>query len=146
MKEEFKENSIVRLNDNCYEDKKHRGNTSLELLNFKLTENPPLPIHAVSGWAFHKINTMAKRTKLTFEMINLDDDYIVDPNSIYINGWLPNWQMLDEFLFKKEDSNLPELIDNMKSGKMYQVELEIWVDSDDYRHWIDFKVLDSGLV
>jgi hypothetical protein len=52
----------------------------------------------------------------------------------------------DEFLFKKEDSNLPELIDNMESGKMYQVELEIWVDSDDYREWIDFKVLDSGLV
>lgn len=25
MKEEFKENSIVRLNDNCYEDEKHRG-------------------------------------------------------------------------------------------------------------------------
>lgn len=36
--------------------------------------------------------------------------------------------------------------ENMESGKMYQVELEIWVDSDDYRHWIDFKVLDSGLV
>lgn len=89
---------------------------------------------------------MAEKTKLTFEMINLDDDYIVDPNSIFINGWLPNWQMLDEFLFKKEDSNLSELIENMESGKMYQVELEIWVDSDDYRHWIDFKVLDSGLV
>jgi len=123
---------------------KHR--TLIELQNFKLTENPPFFIHAVSGCAFHKINTMAERTELTFEMINLDDDYIVDPNSIFINGWLPNWQILDEFLFKKEDSNLPELIDNMESGKMYQVELEIWVDSDDYRHWIDFKVLDSGLV
>ena len=116
------------------------------LQNFKLTETPPFFIHAVSGWASHKINTMAKRTELTFEMINLDDDYVVDPNSIFINGLLPNWQMLDEFLFKKEDSNLPELIENMESGKMYQVDLEIWVDSDDYRHWIDFKVLDSGLV
>ena len=93
-----------------------------------------------------KRGSKMQRTKLTFEMINLDDDYIVDPNSIFINGWLPNWQMLDEFLFKKEDSNLPELIESMESGKMYQVELEIWVDSDDYRHWIDFKVLDSGLV
>ena len=27
-----------------------------------------------------------QRTKLTFEMINLDDDYIVDQNSIFING------------------------------------------------------------
>ena len=54
--------------------------------------------------------------------------------------------MLDEFLFKKENSNLSELIENMGSGKIYRVELEIWVDSDDYRHWIDFKVLDSGLV
>jgi hypothetical protein len=28
----------------------------LELVvqNFKLTENPPFFIHAVSGWAFHK--------------------------------------------------------------------------------------------
>jgi hypothetical protein len=101
--------------------------------------------YIVAGLSY-KIKTMTERTKLVFEMINLDDDYIVDPNSIFINGWLPNWQMLDEFLFKKEDSNLPELIDNMESGKMYQVELEIWVDSDDYRDWIDFKVLDSGLV
>jgi len=37
-----------------------------------------------------KLNTMAEKTKLTFEMINLYDDYIVDPNSIFINGWLPN--------------------------------------------------------
>ena len=33
---------------------KHR--TLIELLNFKLTENPPFFIHAVSGWAFHKSN------------------------------------------------------------------------------------------
>jgi hypothetical protein len=89
---------------------------------------------------------MAKKTKIIFEMINLDDDYIVDPNSIFINGWILNWQMLDEFLFTKENSNLHELIENMESGKMYQVELEIWLDSDDYRHWIDFKVLDFGLL
>ena len=89
---------------------------------------------------------MEGRTKLIFEMINLGGDYIVDPNSIFINGWLPNWQMVNEFLFKKIDSNLPELIQNMESGKMYQVELEIWLDSDDDRYWIDFKVLDSGLV
>lgn len=95
---------------------------------------------------FTNSNKMAQKTKLIFEMINLDDDYIVDPNSIFINGRLPNWLMLDEFLFKKENSNLPELIENMESGKIYRVELEIWVDSDDYRHWIDFEVLDSGLV
>lgn len=90
-------------------------------------------------------NKKMQRTKLTFEMINIDDDCIVDPNSIFINGWIPNWQMLDEFLFKKEDSNLPELIESMEGSKMYQVELEIWLDSDDYRHWIVFEVLDSGL-
>ncbi len=86
-----------------------------------------------------------EKTKLIFEMINFDDDYIVDPNSIFINGYVPNWTMLDDFLFQKDDSNLPELIENMVSGEMYQVELEIWEDSDDYRSWIDFKVLDSGL-
>lgn len=89
---------------------------------------------------------MKENTKLNFEMINLDDDYIVDPNSIFINGWIPNWNMLDDFLFSKEESNLPELIENMESGKTYQVQLEIFIDSDDYRSWIDFKVLDSSLV
>jgi len=31
--------------------------TKLELQNFKLTENPPFFIHAVSGWAFSQIET-----------------------------------------------------------------------------------------
>ena len=79
-------------------------------------------------------------------MINFDDDYIVDPNAIFINGVIPNWTMLEDFLFKKEDSYLPELIENMESGKTYQVELEIWEDSDDYRSWLDYKVLNSYLV
>lgn len=35
---------------------KHR--TKLELQNFKLTENPPFYIHAVSGWAFTKLKKM----------------------------------------------------------------------------------------
>ena len=35
---------------------------------------------------------MAERTKLTFEMINLDDDYIVA--QIFCKGWLPNWMNL----------------------------------------------------
>jgi hypothetical protein len=87
-----------------------------------------------------------QNTKLTFEMINFDDDYIVDPNAIFINGVIPNWTMLEDFLFKKEDSYLPELIENMESGKTYQVELEIWEDSDDYRSWLDYKVLNSYLV
>ena len=29
--------------------------TLIELQNFKLIENPPFFIHAVSGWAFHKL-------------------------------------------------------------------------------------------
>lgn len=89
---------------------------------------------------------MSVKTKLIFEMINFDDDYIIDPNSIFINGWLPNWQILEEFLFKKEDSNLPEIIENIESGKMYQIELEIWEDSDDYNTWIDFKVISCNIL
>lgn len=138
-----KAKELLKNADTGTNDCKHYNNGFIDGVEYAIKA---LHKHAVSGSTSHKINTMAERTKLTFQMINFDDDYIVDPNSIFINGWLPNWQMLDEFLFKKEDSNLPELIDDMKSGKMYQVELEIWVDSDDYRHWIDFKVLDSGLV
>ena len=33
------------------------------LLNFKLTENPPFFIHAVSGWAFTKIDKMTYEIK-----------------------------------------------------------------------------------
>ena len=93
------------------------------------------------------LKIMSKQdTKLTFEMIKLDDDFIVDPNSIFINGWIPNWKHLEEFLFEKKDSNLSELIEDIESGKMYQVELEVWTDSDDFGSWIDYRVLDSCLV
>ncbi len=33
------------------------------LLNFKLTENPPFFIHAVSGWAFTKFDKMTDEIK-----------------------------------------------------------------------------------
>ena len=89
---------------------------------------------------------MARKTKIIFEMSKIDDVCIVYPNSIFINGWIPNWHMLNDFLFQKENNNLNELIQDMQEKKIYQVELEIWIDSDDFRDWIDFKVLDSGLV
>lgn len=87
-----------------------------------------------------------KKTKLIFQMGKFNDDYIVDPNSIFINGYIFNWDMLGDFLFKKEDSNLPELIENMEDSKMYEVELDTWIDSDDFRHWIDFKVVQYGII
>ena len=37
--------------------------TLIELQNFKLTENPPFFIHAVSGWAFTKIDKMTYEIK-----------------------------------------------------------------------------------
>ena len=87
-----------------------------------------------------------KKTRLLFQMGKFDEKYIVDPNSIFINGWIYNWRMLTEFLFEEKDSNLPELIENMEDSKMYEVELDIWIDSDDFRSWIDFSVLQSGVV
>lgn len=87
-----------------------------------------------------------EKTKLNFEMINLDNDFIIDPCSIFINGFIPNWIELEKFLFHKEDSNLPELIENIESGKTYYIELEIWEDSDDFRSWLDFKVISTELV
>ena len=70
---------------------------------------------------------MAERTKLIFEMINLDDDYIVDPNSIFINGWLPNWQMLDEFL-----------LNNTQDLKEYKNvnDFPIWNTSEKVDKWL----------
>jgi len=32
----------------------------------------------------------------------------------------------------------------MEDSKMYEVELDIWIDSDDFRSWIDFSVLQSA--
>lgn len=85
---------------------------------------------------------MPKKTHLIFEMY----DYIVDPNSIFINGWLPNWQMLDAFLFA-ENSDLNEITGDLNvSEKTCRVELNIWVDSDDFTNWIDFDVLSVNLV
>lgn len=82
-----------------------------------------------------------ERTKLSFEMFKMDNSCIVDPNSIFINGYLPHWTMLNDFLFEKEGSYLLEMIDDMNNSKSYFVELEILEDSDDYRFWIDYNVV-----
>lgn len=79
-------------------------------------------------------------------MIKQGEDFFVDPNSIFINGYVFNWQMLNDFLFKKEDSNLPEIVENMIDSKSYEVELEIWEDSDDFRAWIDFDILSTSFL
>jgi hypothetical protein len=89
---------------------------------------------------------MKTKTKLLFQMIKQGEDFFVDPNSIFINGYVFNWQMLNDFLFKKEDSNLPEIVENMIDSKSYEVELEIWEDSDDFRAWIDFDILSTSFL
>jgi len=87
-----------------------------------------------------------KKTRLLFQFGKFGDSYLIDPNSIFINGWIFNWQMLNDFLFKEEESNLPELIEHMADSKMYEIELDIWQDSDDYRSWIDFSVITYSII
>lgn len=84
-----------------------------------------------------------KKTVLIFKMFRILESYVVDPNSIYIGGWF-NWNLVNDFLFgEKEQSNLPELIDGMPENVPFEIELEVWEDSDDYRSWLDFKVINT---
>lgn len=79
-------------------------------------------------------------------MGKFNDNYFVDPNSIYIAGWIHNWQMLSDFLFEEENSILPELIENIEENKMYEVDLDTWLDSDDDKSWIEYSINNAELI
>lgn len=87
------------------------------------------------------------RTKVIFDLIKLEENnLIVDPNSICVNGYF-KWYLLDEFLFEgfPNDDYVEEFFDKMKEGECYEVEIEVWEDSDDDNTWIDYKILNHLL-
>lgn len=79
------------------------------------------------------------KTIIQFEIVKLsENNFVIDPTAIYIRGWF-NHNMLNELL--TSENYLNDLGEGMEEGKTKTMTLEIWEDSDDYRSWIDYKVL-----
>ena len=87
-----------------------------------------------------------KNTIIAFDLARLaDTEFVLDPNSFAMNGMI-GWHYLDEFLWKETDW-YAEVWDNKKNEILdscaKHVIMEIWLDSDDYRSWIDFEVINE---
>lgn len=84
------------------------------------------------------------KTRIEFNLIKIgEDSYTIDPNSFAMDGKI-GWNYLEEFLWKETDW-YAEVWNDENNEKLdsccRQVIMEVWLDSDDYRSWIDFKVL-----
>lgn len=79
------------------------------------------------------------KTITQFEIVKLsENNFVVDPNAIYVRGVF-NLNMLNELFTDKNYLN--DLGEGMEEGKTKTMTLEIWKDSDDYRSWLDYKIL-----
>lgn len=86
-------------------------------------------------------NYNMKNTLITFDLIKIGNDYIVDPNSLYVSGYF-NWYMLNDFLFESKDSCLSDIAEELKITELStEVTLEMWVDNDEFRSWIDYNII-----
>ena len=80
------------------------------------------------------------KTIVQFDLIKLgENSFCVDPNEIYVKGFF-NLNMLNEFL-TDEENYLKYIREDLEEGKPKTTIVEIWEDSDDYRTWIDYKLL-----
>ena len=80
-----------------------------------------------------------ERTKVTFNLQKFDELCIVGGN-YHIEGWI-NWQLFNETFYDKSDDYLYHILDGYEEHLWYEVTIELWEDSDDYRTWYDYKVL-----
>lgn len=80
------------------------------------------------------------KTIVQFDLIKLSEEsYCVDPYSLYVFGFI-NYNLLKDLLtdlnylteMKVEILNIPKTIS-----------LKVWEDSDDFRTWLDFEILDD---
>lgn len=81
------------------------------------------------------------RTIIEFDLIRDYEGYIVDPKSIFINGYF-NWNTIQDFLFSNNCEYMNELGERMNNEGRNSFKLEIWEDSDDYRSWICYDILE----
>lgn len=82
------------------------------------------------------------KTIIQFEIVKLsENNFVIDPKAIYVRGWF-NHNLLNELL--TSENYLNDLGEGMEEDKTKTMTLEIWEDSDDYRSWIDYKVLPDG--
>jgi hypothetical protein len=85
------------------------------------------------------------KTTIVFQYLKVGlNNYIVDGNSVFVNGWV-DWFLLEKFLFHKPN-RLSEIIPKSELLKTYEVELELSINEDDNNRWIDFTVLKSRIV
>lgn len=79
------------------------------------------------------------KTIVQFDLIRLGKkDYCTDPNTLYVFGFI-NFNMLEKLMTSEDYLN--DMVDNLEVGKPKTVTMEVWEDSDDYRTWLDYKML-----
>jgi hypothetical protein len=82
------------------------------------------------------------KTTIQFDIIKVDENgkifTYLSSNKIFIDGWV-NIHLLNEFL--SSDDYLSELTEDIEIRNTKTMTLEIWEDSDDYRSWLDYKII-----
>jgi len=79
------------------------------------------------------------KTIVQFDLIKLgENNYVTDPTSLYVFGFI-NQNMLEELMTSPDYLN--DMVDDLETGERKTVTMQVWEDSDDYRTWLDYKLL-----
>ena len=79
------------------------------------------------------------KTILQFDLFrDGEDSFFTDPTCVFINGYF-NWIMVDDFLTNID--YLRYIDESLEVGQCSNVTVEIWEDCDDYRSWLDYRVV-----
>lgn len=86
-----------------------------------------------------KSSSSSMNTIVQFDLIRIgDNDYCTDPYSLYVFGFI-NFNMLEELMTSEHYLN--DMVENLEIGKPKTVTMQVWEDSDDYRTWLDYKLM-----
>lgn len=78
-------------------------------------------------------------TIIQFQLVRFDEnEYAVIPDTLYVFGWI-NFNMLVELITSPDYVN--NIRDDIEIGSNKITTLEVWEDWDDYRSWLDYKLL-----
>ena len=79
------------------------------------------------------------KTIVQFDLIRLgENDYYTDPSTLYVFGFI-NFNMLEELMTSADYLN--DMVEKLEIEKPKNVTIEVWEDSDDYRTWLDYKLM-----
>ena len=79
------------------------------------------------------------KTIVQFDLIRLgENDYYTDPSTLYVFGFI-NFNMLKELMTSADYLN--DMVEKLEIEKPKTVTIEVWEDSDDYRTWLDYKLM-----